>query len=193
MEEFRKRKDEFFKTGAESPIPAEERPSFSGLKYFSEDPNLRFLVSLVRVPEEELEFETSSGEKKVFKRIGKLSFSVGGQPAKGEARLRRPDELTLYQAASGSYFLPFRDATSGKETYGAGRYLEVEEKPPPSGGVPPEAGDGKFALDFNYAYNPYCAYAAGYSCPLPPLENWLKVPIRAGEKSYHGEAGASQT
>jgi len=162
MEEFRQRKDEFFKTGAESPIPAEERSSFTGLKYFPDNPHLRFSVPLIRVPEEELEFETSSGEKKIFRRIGKLQFSVDGHPA----------QLTLYQAASGSYFLPFRDATSGNETYGAGRYLEVEEE------------DGKFRLDFNYAYNPYCAYAPGYSCPLPPMENWLKVPIRAGERKY---------
>ena len=160
--EFRKRKDEFLKTGTESPIPVEERPSFAGLRYFPEDPNLRFLVPLARVTEEQLEFETSSGEKKILKRIGKLGFSIEGQPV----------QLTLYQAASGSYFLPFRDATSGKETYGAGRYLEVE-------------GDGKIDLNFNYAYNPYCAYGSGYSCPLPPMENWLKVPIVAGEKKLH--------
>ncbi|MEX0587248.1 MAG: DUF1684 domain-containing protein [Patescibacteria group bacterium] len=160
--EFRKRKDEFFKAGEDSPIPAEDRSSFTGLKYFPKDPTFKFEVSLAGVPEEALEFETSSGEKKTFKRIGKLGFTVAGQPA----------ELTLYQAESGSYFLPFRDATSGNETYGAGRYLEVEEK------------DGQFELNFNYAYNPYCAYTEGYSCPLPPLENWLKVPIRAGEKNY---------
>ena len=163
LAKFRKRKDGFLKTGFESPIPAGERPAFTGLKYFPEDPNLRFLVSLARVPEERLEFETSSGEKKIFKRIGKLGFSVEEQPV----------QLTLYQAENGSYFLPFRDSTSGKETYGAGRYLEVEEK------------DGKFELDFNYAYNPYCAYSSGYSCPLPPMENWLKVPIAAGEKKLH--------
>ena len=170
LQEFRKRKDEFLKTGAESPIPAKERTSFQGLKYFPEDPNLRFLVPVARVPEEELEFETSSGEKKLFRRIGKLELSVGGQAV----------QLTLYQAAppageagSGSYFLPFRDATSGSETYGAGRYLEVEEN------------EDKFELNFNYAYNPYCAYSSGFSCPLPPLENWLKIPIRAGERAYH--------
>src|SRR3990172_10716157 len=183
LEEFRQRKDEFFsaKGGSasggktESPIPAEERSSFSGLKYFPENSALSFLVSLTRTQEEELEFETSSGEKKRFKRIGKIGFSVEGQPA----------QLTLYQAASGSYFLPFRDATSGKETYGAGRYLEVEEKPrrPDGVGAPTEAS--VFELDFNYAYNPYCAYAPNYSCPLPPLENWLKVPIEAGEKKFH--------
>ena len=163
LEDFRNRKDEFLKNGAESPIPVEERSSFSGLKYFPENPTLRFGVPLAQVPEEKIEFETSSGEKKIFQRIGKLDFSVEGQPA----------QLTLYQAESGSYFLPFRDATSGPETYGAGRYLEVEEK------------DGKIDLNFNYAYNPYCAYTSGYSCPLPPMENWLKVPIAAGEKKFH--------
>src|SRR3972149_4667924 len=160
--EFRKRKDEFLKTGTESPIPVEERPSFAGLRYFPEDPNLRFLVPLARVPEEQLEFETSSGEKKIFKRIGKLGFSIEGQPV----------QLTLYQAASGSYFLPFRDATSGKETYGAGRYLEVEEK------------DGNFELDFNYAYNPSCASSPGYSCQSLQQEYLRKILISAWEKNY---------
>jgi len=175
LEEFRQRKDEFFKKGDESPLPADERESFAGLKYFPENSALSFLVSLARTPEEELEFETSSGEKKRFKRIGKLEFAVEGQPA----------QLTLYQAESGSYFLPFRDLTSSQETYGAGRYLEVEEKPrrPDGVGAPTEAS--VFELDFNYAYNPYCAYAPNYSCPLPPLENWLKVPIEAGEKKFH--------
>jgi len=164
LEEFRKRKDEFLKNGQDSPISAEERSSFSGLKYFPENPDLRLLVPLTHAPEEEFEFETSSGERKSFKRIGKLGFSVEGQAA----------ELTLYQAASGSFFLPFRDLTSGKETYGAGRYVEIKK-----------IGEN-FELDFNYAYNPYCAYNSGYSCPLPPLENWLKVPITAGEMNYHG-------
>ena len=165
LAEFRKRKDEFFKTGDHSPLPTGELESFKGLKYYPENPDFRFEVPLERVPEEDLEFETSTGEKKSYKKIGKLKFKVGGEPA----------ELTLYQADSGSYFLPFRDATSGKETYGAGRYLEVKEK------------DGKFELDFNYAYNPYCAYSPDYSCPLPPPENWLKVPVEAGEKKFHEE------
>ena len=71
-------------------------------------------------------------------------------------------------------FIPFRDATSGKETYGAGRYVEAE----PLGG-------GRFTLDFNRAYNPYCAYNDAWRCPLPPSENWLAVAIRAGELSFH--------
>lgn len=163
LEEFRRNKNEFFRTGHESPISEQDRTSFAGLKYFPENPTLKFLVPVEKVSEENVSFTTSTGETKVYKKIGKLKFEVENQPA----------ELTLYQAESGTYFLPFRDATSGKETYGAGRYLEVEEK------------EGKFELDFNYAYNPYCAYNEGYSCPLPPAENWLKVPIQAGEKNYH--------
>ena len=161
--EFRKRKDEFFKTGHESPIPTEELSTFAGLKYFEKNLSLRFEIPLEKVPPQALEFETSTGEKRTYQKVGKLKFEVGGQPA----------ELALYQSDSGSYFLPFRDTTSGKETYGAGRYLEVEEK------------EGKFVLDFNFAYNPYCAYSPNFSCPLPPLENWLKVAIEAGEKNYH--------
>lgn len=163
LEEFRKKKDGFFKTDPQSPIPTEELDSFKGLNYYSENQDLRFEIPLEKVPEEDLEFETSIGEKRTYKKIGKLSFEVAEEPA----------QLTLYQAESGSYFLPFRDATSGKETYGAGRYLEVKRK------------DGKIELDFNFAYNPYCAYNTNYSCPLPPAENWLKVPIEGGEKKFH--------
>jgi uncharacterized protein (DUF1684 family) len=86
----------------------------------------------------------------------------------------QPVELTLYKDSHG-FFLPFVDSLAGKETYGAGRYLE------------PEAlGEGKFLVDFNLAYNPWCAYSPMYSCPLPPDENRLTVPIRAGEKDFPG-------
>jgi len=163
LEEFRKNKDEFFKTSTDSPITTGDLDSFKGLKYYPENPELRFKVPLEKIPEEDFEFETSTGERKTYKKIGKLKFKVAGEPA----------ELTLYQAESGSYFLPLRDKTSGKETYGAGRYLEVKEK------------EGEIELDFNFAYNPYCAYNPHYSCPLPPAENWLKVPIEAGEKTFH--------
>jgi hypothetical protein len=81
-------------------------------------------------------------------------------------------ELTIY-TSDGEYFLPFTDALAGKETYGAGRYLE-----------PHPLGNGMFLIDFNYAYNPYCAYNARWSCPLTPFENRLKVSIRAGEKNF---------
>ncbi|OGC54561.1 hypothetical protein A2797_01565 [candidate division WWE3 bacterium RIFCSPHIGHO2_01_FULL_48_15] len=172
--EFREKKDEFFRNGHESPIPPSQRASFAGLKYFPENPATRFVSDLEKVPEEDVSFTTSTGETKVYKKIGRLKFEVEGQSA----------QLTLFQADSGSYFLPFRDATSVQETYGAGRYVEVKEvAPSTSSGLP--TGGKKFEIDFNYAYNPYCAYNEGYSCPLPPPENWLKVPIKAGEMKLH--------
>jgi uncharacterized protein (DUF1684 family) len=106
--------------------------------------------------------QTSSGDVRPYARFGRLQFSVDGQAV----------ELTLY-ADDDSYFLPFADVLAGKETYGAGRYLE------------PEAfGDGRFLVDFNLAYNPYCAYNDDWSCPITPIENRLRVPIRAGEKVF---------
>jgi uncharacterized protein (DUF1684 family) len=95
--------------------------------------------------------------------VGVTEFSVDGEPA----------QVTLYRPRGERSF--FRDALSGKETYGAGRYLDV---PPPH--------DGHVVVDFNYAYNPSCVYNPKYSCPLPPRENWLQAPIRAGEKNYSG-------
>ena len=107
---------------------------------------------------------TTTGEVRAYRRSGKVSFEVDGEPA----------TLTLYTTPHGNgWFVPFRDATSGTETYGAGRYLDLER-----------TGDGSVMLDFNLAYNPYCAYDQRYSCPLPPVENWLQVPIRAGERNY---------
>ena len=81
--------------------------------------------------------------------------------------------LVLYTTGHDGYFLPFRDSTSGKTTYGAGRYIDLEPNP-----------DGSVTIDFNMAYNPYCAYNDSYSCPLPPVENWLQIPIEAGELDW---------
>ena len=80
--------------------------------------------------------------------------------------------LALLATGHNGYFLPFRDATSGNETYGACRYLDLEPAP-----------DGSVTVDFNYAYAPFCAYNDAYSCALPPQENWLEVPVRAGERN----------
>jgi len=111
---------------------------------------------------------TTGGEDQVYRRYGLVRFRVDDQPA----------QLVLYASDdSDELFIPFRDATSGKETYGAGRYLELH------------AHGDDVTIDFNYAYNPNCAYDPSWSCPLPPAENWLKVPIRAGEKTFGAGAG----
>ncbi|NIW46752.1 MAG: DUF1684 domain-containing protein, partial [Gammaproteobacteria bacterium] len=98
----------------------------------------------------------------VYQRFGTFDFEVEGEKA----------TLTIYMNQHG-FFLPFVDSLANEETYGAGRYLEPEPQP-----------GGRFLIDFNLAYNPYCAYNERWSCPLTPWENRLKVPIRAGEKKY---------
>jgi len=164
IESERVEKDRFFRTHHYSPI--EDRSNFTGLNYYPPDPTLRFELPLHEADQvEELTIQTSTGDEQTYYRIGTVEFEIEGKPA----------TLAVYKSAHhDELFLPFRDATSGQETYGAGRYLEPEE-----------LDDGRLLVDFNLAYNPYCAYSAQYSCPLPPLENWLtRVAIRAGEKAY---------
>lgn len=160
---FRKHKDDFF-ASPDSPLLPDQRGTFQGLHYFPENPDLRLELPLdTNVSSETVLMQTSTGTQRRYHRAGKIHFTVDGHAA----------ELTVFKDDHG-YFLPFRDATGKTETYEAGRYLE------------PEMGeDGKLSVDFNLAYNPYCAYNEHFSCPLPPIENWLKVPIPAGEKRYH--------
>jgi hypothetical protein len=162
--DFRAEKDDFFKNHPQSPLTAAQKRSFTGLQYFPEAPSLRLILPVEVFPEQKkVEIQTSGGVPQEYRRYGQVHFKLEGQDV----------TLTLY-ASGGSYFLPFADSLAGVETYPAGRYLE------------PEAlEDGQFELDFNTAYNPYCAYNDRWSCPLTPAENRLKVPVRAGEKVFH--------
>src|SRR5687767_13318904 len=164
LQEHRQRQDAFFRTNAQSPIPREERPSFEGLKYYNYNPDLDLVVEVNEFDQkQDIQMQTSIGDLRAFQRWGEFTFDVEGEPVR----------LTIYFSPhNGYFFLPFMDATSGEETYGAGRYLDVE---PLSG--------RQFAIDFNLAYSPYCAYNPNYSCPIPPQENRLSVPIEAGEKN----------
>jgi len=164
LEQFRMEKDEFFAHHPESPLEDEDRRNFRGLSYFPENLTLRLEVQVEESPSKDvISIPTSTEDTQVYSRFGTIMFEVEGQTAK----------LTIYVNQSG-YFLPFVDSLAGKETYPAGRYVE-----------PKELGGGRFLVDFNLAYNPYCAYADHWSCPLTPFENRLKVPIRAGEKLFH--------
>ena len=163
---FRREKDEVFAHHPHSPIPERERGGFTGLHYFPPEPRLALDLQVEPGDGEELTVATSDSEGRRYRRAGRISFEVEGE------------QVSLSLLASSheeGYFLPFRDATSGKESYGAGRYLDVEAPV-----------NGRVRVDFNRAYNPYCAYDEAYSCPLPPAENWLEVPIRAGEATYPG-------
>ena len=164
LKRFRAEKDGVFARDPHSPLTDDQRRNFQGLEYFDENPQLVIQAGIDReVDPEEVRMGTSSGEEQVYHRYGIVRFRVDEQPA----------QLTLYSSEdSAELFVPFRDGTSGHETYGAGRYLEVE------------AHGDHVTIDFNYAYNPNCEYDSAWSCPLPPTENWLKVPIRAGEKTF---------
>jgi uncharacterized protein len=170
LERFRAEKDEFFAQNQQSPLTPAQRGDFKGLKYFPENPGLRLEVLVEVFPTQEtVSIQTTGGQPQSYLRYGRFKFEVNGQSA----------ELTLYSSGDG-FFLPFVDNLAGKETYPAGRYIEVEQLP-----------DGKFLVDFNVAYNPYCAYNEKWSCPLTPAENRLKVEIRAGEKIFHEEEAST--
>ncbi|MEO5940508.1 MAG: DUF1684 domain-containing protein, partial [Candidatus Limnocylindrales bacterium] len=173
---FRAEKDAFFKSAPGSPIPNDERDTFSGLPYYPVDEDLVF-ESLTPVPyagDEPTTFQipTSDGKLRPARRAGTFSLDFAG----GAQR------LTAYELEGahrdGRLFLPFLDATSGSETYGAGRYLDLE---------PDE--DGTYAIDFNQAYHPSCVYAAHFSCPITPAENRLPIRIEAGERLGKDAAG----
>lgn len=160
---YRKDKDEFFRTSHHSPLGHADRSGFEGLDYFDPNPDLIFTVPVENGDGSEVRVQTSDQRETVYRTAGKVRFEVEDETV----------ELTLYDTGHPGYFLPFRDSTSGKATYGAGRYLDIE---------PNE--DGTVTIDFNLAYNPSCVYDDAYSCPLPPIGNWLQVPIEAGEKVY---------
>ena len=161
---FRAEKDQFFKSHSQSPLTREQRQSFHGLNYFPENDALRFETMVEEFPAKEgFDMQTSTGGVQHYERFGRFSFLVGEERT----------ELTIYRSEHG-FFLPFVDSLAGSETYPAGRYLEPELLP-----------GGRFFIDFNLAYNPYCAYNEMWSCPITPAENRLKLPIRAGEKLFH--------
>ena len=165
-------KDAAFKSKSEdSPILPEEKAGFRGLSYFPVSPALRFSVPLHRYPAPaRVRLGTNTGEIRSGLRYGYFEFQVDGQMCRLQVfRLEDAPDSGGVQL-----FVPFRDATSGNESYSAGRYIDLKENT-----------SGIYDLDFNRAYNPYCAYNSRFSCPVPPAENTLHVPIRAGEKKYH--------
>lgn len=165
LERFRGHKDEYFRGDPHSPLLPEQQQRFQGLAYYPEAPDLRFEVALdsshSAAP---VELDTTTGEKRTLIPAGTVELPIEG---------RRVRLLVFREPGRGRYFLPFRDATAGQETYELGRYLDPQETP-----------SGALIVDFNYAYNPYCAYNSGWTCPIPPVENHVPVPIRAGERDF---------
>lgn len=166
----REEKDTFFRIHPSSPIPFKERMSFKGLDFYPPDSNYRFELKLHEHKEKKIvKMMDTKGNEREFLRWGEFRFRINGKECVLQVYKGDPNENRL--------FILFRDATSGKETYGAGRYLDLE----------PErhlTDEGKWILDFNQDYNPWCAFSEAYACPLVPQENCLDVAIRAGEKNY---------
>ncbi|MGH2820063.1 MAG: DUF1684 domain-containing protein [Actinomycetota bacterium] len=169
-ERWRSYRDELFAAHPQSPIPEDGRDAFTGLSYFDYDPAARVLAEVRPAPRQTYEIGTSGEGSYSFTRFGVTAFGIASEEV----------ELELYwlEGYGGGAFLPFRDATSGEETYGAGRYLLDTVKGADLGGE----GD-ELVLDFNFAYNPSCSYEEIWVCPLAPPPNWLDVPIRAGERT----------
>jgi uncharacterized protein (DUF1684 family) len=161
----RREKDHFFKHHPQSPLTPEQQEAFNTLNYYDPNPDLELTVTIEPIADGKfVALQTTTGDVRQYKRYGEFTFAVDGEEAR----------LTIYEADYG-FFLPFTDANTGTETYSAGRYLEPEY-----------LGDNRFHVDFNQAYNPYCAYSPDWSCPITPPENRLKVAIRAGEKLPKG-------
>jgi uncharacterized protein (DUF1684 family) len=167
LADFRKHKDDYFRDGANSPLDIDDIEDFEALDYFPENPALSFLLEIdTDAPgtHEVVPLDTGDGLVVEFARAGRIHFPVDGEGY----------TLTVLRDLDrGRFFLPFTDATTGTDTYDIGRYIDPQQNP-----------DGHLVVDFNYAYNPYCAYGEGWSCPIPPAENALPVRIEAGEKRF---------
>jgi hypothetical protein len=167
IEQLRERKDRNFKM-EDSPIPEPDRTSFTGLQYYPVDPDFRVMAKLEKNSTlERVQLPSSTGQDLIYLVYGKAVFKLNGE---------RYSLILLQETGQGSssrLFLPFSDETSARETYGGGRYLDLDFDPRST----------RVTIDFNKAYFPYCAYKELYTCAIPPPQNNLPVPIKAGEKN----------
>ena len=160
-------KDQAFREASDSPVPAEKRGKILPLPYFPIDPNYA-VPAVLRLSDQRPVFNmlTSSGEPRRMQLVGTLEFTLRGDTRSLGAFVPEGTEQIT------SLFVPFADQTTGKETYAAGRYLDIDP-----------TTTGYYTIDFNRAYNPYCAYSPTFECPFPPSSNRLTTEVRAGEKA----------
>lgn len=164
LQEHREETKRFMSTSSESPF-SENKEAFKGLNYYPANLDYKINARFEHVEKQQiLDLPTNDGKIRQYLTYGYASFELDGK----KNRL-----LILENVEEEELFLPFGDATSAIDTYGAGRYLDVTH-----------GGGNTIVLDFNKAYNPFCAYSEGFTCPLPPKENLLEVAIEAGEKNY---------
>jgi uncharacterized protein len=169
LEGVRYYKNEWLRSHSDSPLDPSEREAFGGVEFYPVDLDLVFHARFTAYEDPEVTpIATTADDEREAIRYGYFDFSVGGRPARLHGykfTAHRGTELEGY------IFVPFKDATTGDETYAGGRYLDLEEVRP-----------GVVLVDFNDAYNPYCIFNERYTCPIPPEENRIDVAIRAGEK-----------
>jgi uncharacterized protein len=165
---WREGRDDLFRTHPQSPLPEAERGGFTGLQYFAYEPQLRVLADVQAAEPEPRQIGASRGQSVLFRRFSTASFMLGGQ--------KLSLDLHWLEGYGGGIFVAFADVTSGSETYGGGRYVLDSVKGADLG----QDGE-RLVLDFNFAYNPSCAYDPKWVCPLAPASNRLPIAVRAGE------------
>ncbi len=172
---FREGRDKEFRNKSESPLKEEDFSKFEGLNYFKADESFRVEANFTKTSNEKYFLMPTSSEKsKRFVKFGVLSFKLNGKNYSLNVYRADADVLAKFPEYADLLFVPFKDLTSGGETYGGGRYIDIKTPK-----------DNKVILDFNLAYNPSCAYGSSrYSCPIPPKENFLQAEIKAGKKIY---------
>jgi uncharacterized protein (DUF1684 family) len=162
IQDLRKQKDSFLKTDKESPI--KDKTTFIGLKYFEINPNFKVIGKLDKFASDQtINISMTGGETEEYEAYGNVSFEIDGKKY----------SLKIFKTPEGNLFLPFKDLTSNKETYGAGRYLDF--------GVD-DVKNNQIEIDFNKAYQPYCAYNESFTCPITPAENFLNLALKVGER-----------
>ena len=171
LKQERQEKDRSFRTSSTSPLAGQEaQASFTSLQYYEPDISYKLEARYQPIANPDTVFlNMTKGESEAYLRFARASFELEGQP----------QELVLFRRIGekeNELFVPFTDKTNGFETYGGGRYLDVPL---------PESGSSSITLDFNRAYNPFCAYNDEYACPVPPADNRLRVSVPAGEKAFH--------
>lgn len=175
----RMEKRKHFKYADASPLTNEQKKDFKKLNYFKIDTQYKVKANVERLSDPDtFRMAYKNGESQAYIRFARLQFNLKGKHTKLIA-YRNVDDRK--RSSQNPLFIPFYDATNGKSTYGGGRYLDIKMD---------QLGKS-VTLDFNKAYNPYCAYNDGYACPVPPKENRLKMPVKAGEKKFKAPAQAS--
>jgi uncharacterized protein (DUF1684 family) len=166
---WKQERDGLYRSHSQSPIPAAERGDATAPEYYPYDPALRTLADIDAADGATFELPDSAAGHMIAERAGTARFLLHGE--------QRSLSVFWLLDYAGGFFVSFRDATSGTATYGAGRYVLDTAK-----GADLGTTGGRVVLDFNFAYQPSCSYDPRWSCPLPPRENWLTIPIRGGER-----------